>query len=86
MKKLSSQEAYDFKSNPRSKYDWGTLLDGSNWLMVQGKDFDCSIKSFRNRCYRYARERGLGCNTHIRTIQGEEHMLIRAYNPADGNR
>ena len=86
MKKLSSQEAYEFKSNVRQKYDWGTLLDGSNWLMVQGKDFDCSTKSFRNRCYRYANERGLGCNTHIRTIQGVEHMLIRAYNLADGNR
>lgn len=85
MKKLSDREAYDFKSNPRSKYDWDTLLDGNHWLMVQSIDFDCSIKSFRNRCYRYAREKGLMCNTHIRTIQGKEHMLIRAYNPADGN-
>ena len=85
MKKLSSQEAYNFKVNIRAKYDWYTLLDGSNWLMVQGKDFDCSIKSFRNRCYRYATEKGLLCSTHVRIIDGGEHMLIRAYNPADSD-
>lgn len=85
MKKLSSQEAYNFKVNIRAKYDWDTLLDGSNWLMVQGKDFDCSIKSFRNRCYRYATEKGLLCSTHVRIIDGVEHMLIRAYNPANSD-
>ncbi len=85
MKKLSSQEAYNFKVNIRAKYDWDTLLDGNNWLMVQGKDFDCSIKSFRNRCYRYATEKGLMCSTHVKIIYGVEQMLIRAYNPANSD-
>ena len=85
MKKLSSQEAYNFKVNIRAKYDWDTLLDGNNWLMVQGKDFDCSIKSFRNRCYRYATEKGLMCSTQVRIIDGVEHMLIKAYNPANSD-
>jgi|TARA_B110000014_G_C20008932_1_gene523054 hypothetical protein len=85
MKKLSVSESFSFRTNPRSKYDWDTLLDGNNWLMVQGTDFDCSAKSFRNRCYVYAQEKGLKCHTFVRKIQGVDHMLIRAFNPADGD-
>lgn len=42
-----------------AKYPWDEWLDGSAWELIQGKDFETTINSFRTTARSAAKVRGI---------------------------
>ena len=64
------------------KYDWDKLLNGNQWLLSQGVDFDVFPESFRVTAFLAAKKRGLKITTRsAEDSEGRPAIRIQAYSP-----
>ena len=64
----------------RSRYDWDSILDGQQWKLTIGEDFDCKPESFRSAAVAAARSRG----KRVRSMIDEESIYLVAFDRKAG--
>lgn len=61
------------------RYDWDAWTDGNPHILVHGVDFACSVRSFQQAAWRYARRAGLGVRTQQVGVGTPERVKIRFF-------
>lgn len=64
-----------------TKYDWKKLADGKWRKWYQGKEFKCSLRSFRIQIYQAAAR--MGCEASTRCRSGETFIAFCICNNVD---
>lgn len=64
-----------------AKYNWDKILNGKNWELTQGEDFEMEPRTFVAHCHGTAKRRGVKVRTH--TDLKTRTVVIRAFDPAD---
>ena len=65
-----------------TKYDWDKWLDGKQWMLSQGIDFEVTQESFRSAAFIAVRKRGLNLTTRrVEDEQGRPAICLQAYSP-----
>ena len=63
-------------------YDWDKWLNGKQWLLSQGVDFEVAQASFRSAAFMAARKRGLKLTARpAKDDQDRLAIYIQAYSP-----
>jgi len=65
-----------------ANYDWDKWLNGKQWRLSYGVDFDVALNSFCSAAFAAARKRGLKLTTHLaEDDQGRPAVCIQVCSP-----
>lgn len=73
MKELQN---FNFTTKPRHSHDWDTILNGSIWQMVKGKDFNGEPKNFKTAIMTRAK----AMKKKVRVQVDGDSVILQAYN------
>lgn len=72
---VSPEELVRSVGRQKIEYPWSEWTDGQTRRVTQGKDFSCSVKSFRSVLSKYASQNGL--KAVIGTPDGSDTIVFR---------
>jgi hypothetical protein len=61
------------KPGPEPLYPWDEWFDGNFWRLIQGEDFDCSIRSMEHQLRKKAVSKGLKVSVN----QEDDGVVVR---------
>ena len=82
VRRVAVKDKSVFVRHRAASYDWDKWLNGKQWMLSQGVDFEVALGSFRSAAFIAVRKRGLKLRTHlVEDDQGRPAVCIQAYSP-----